>query len=471
MPFGLQTTTFGDMRALTTGIVVASFALAGCTTPAEYPVLQTGEPELTSGSLAFLGLDGNLYALLQDESTVRQITTDATADSLDLRYSGYAWVGEEIVFAAQLEPGRDNSSSRLSVAKPGERPRELFSQDGISPFFLYPSPDGERVGYLGGQRGEGGFVMASVNLQTGEKTVHGKGQPFYSAWSPDGTQLLTHVGMPTGRSTGSQLTLRQSSTDGFEGGIELDLTTGRFQAPAFAPDGESIAVVLADDEEGSGIHLLSSGGEDAGRIAPVRGSATLGWAPNGSQIAFIDGLVPAGTGLGGPLAVVGGSRRDPRLISRLAVAFFWSPDSTKLLYFEPFALQGGSGIGYRVGVYRAFDGESQIVATIRPAPEFVQQIIPFFDQYNRAYSVWAPDSRNVVLNTLAETNERVIMLMDTETSIEGDNFRVSYTPVQRQDESAANLGIITPEGVSFRPLFYGTVPFFSLVERSFSESQ
>lgn len=453
-------------------VVTATFVLASCASaPVEYPVLQTGEPELTSGSLAFLGPDGNLYTLLQDEDTVRQITTDATADSLDLRYSGYAWVGEQIAYVAQLEPGREDASSRFSVAQPGGDSRVLFSRDGISPFFLYPSPDGERVGYLGGQRGTGGFVMASVDITSGETTIHGRGQPFYSAWSPDGSELLTHVGTPTGRSTGSRLTLRDSATDGYDGGRVLDLVTGRFQTPAYAPNGESIAVVLANEEDGSGIHLLGADGSDAGRIASVNGAASLGWAPNGSQIAFIDGLIPAGTGLAGPLAVVGGSRRDPRLISRFAVAFFWSPDSTKLLYLEPFALEGGGQIGYRVGLYRSFDGESQIIATIRPAPEFVQQIIPFFDQYSRAYSIWAPDSRNVVLNTLAETGERVIMLVDTESSVGGDSFRVSFTPVQSQDESAANLGIIAPEGVSFRPLFYGTVPFFSLVERSYDETR
>jgi len=255
-------------------------------------------------------------------------------------------------------------------------------------------------------------------------------------------------------------------------GERLNLTTGRFQTPDFSPNGESIAVVLADETDGAGIHLLDREGEDAGRIASIRGAASLGWAPNGSQIAYIDGLVPAGTSLGGPLAVVGGSRREPRLLSRLAVAFFWSPDSTKLLYLEPFQLSEGSNqLGYRVGLYRTFDADSQIIATIRPAPEFVQQFIPFFDQYNRGYSIWAPDSRNVVLNTLASTGERVIILVDTESSINGESFRVRYTPVQEQDESAANLGVVVPDGVSFRPLFYGTVPFFSLQERSYSSSR
>ncbi len=447
-------------------------ALAGCATQAEYPVLQTGEPLLSSGSLAFLGPDGNLFALLQDESSVLQITDDASPDSLDIRYSGYAWVGERLVYVAQDQPGREEASARFSVATPGERPTQLFSEPGISPFFLYPSPDGSRVGYLGGQRGTGGFVMSSVDVETGERITHGRGQPFYSAWSPDGSRLLTHAGAPTGRTDGSQLTLRDADADGMDKGERLNLATGRFQTPDFSPNGESIAVVLADETDGAGIHLLDREGEDAGRIASIRGAASLGWAPNGSQIAYIDGLVPAGTSLGGPLAVVGGSRREPRLLSRLAVAFFWSPDSTKLLYLEPFQLSEGSNqLGYRVGLYRTFDADSQIIATIRPAPEFVQQFIPFFDQYNRGYSIWAPDSRNVVLNTLASTGERVIILVDTESSINGESFRVRYTPVQEQDESAANLGVVVPDGVSFRPLFYGTVPFFSLQERSYSGSR
>jgi Tol biopolymer transport system component len=451
-------------------VILGAALLMGCTTPAEFPVLETGEPALNSGSIAFLGLDGNLYTMLEGESTVRQITTDASADSLDLRYSGYAWIDEKIVYVAQLDPGRENARSRILIATPGDGSRELLTRDGIAPFFLLPSPDGQRVGYLGSQRGEGGYVMASVDIESGDTIVHGKGQPFYSAWSPDGSDLLTHVGRPTGQATGSSLTLRDSTLDGFEGGSRLDLITGRFQSPAYAPNGDSIAVVLTDREGRAGIHLLSAEGEDAGRIATTRGSTALGWAPNGSQIAFIDGVLPAGTALGGPLAVVGGSRREPRVISRFAIAFFWSPDSTKLLYLEPFAVEGSSQIGYRVGLFRTFGGDSQIIATIRPAPEFAQQIIPFFDQYNRAYSIWSPDSRNIVLNTLADTGERVIILMDTEVDFSDDTFRVSYTPVQDLDERSANLGILTPEGAVYRPLFYGTVPFFSRIERSVGEA-
>src|SRR5690606_28817841 len=38
----------------------------------------------------------------------------------------------------------------------------------------------------------------------------------------------------------------------------------------------------------------------------------------------------------------------------------------------------------------------------RPSAAFVTQYLPFFDQYSRSHSLWAPDSSAIVLPTLGE---------------------------------------------------------------------
>jgi hypothetical protein len=433
--------------------------LVGCMSPAaprrSYDVLESGLPRVDSGSLVFIGPDSNLYSIIEGEEQVRQVTTAASGDSLALRYSGYAWAGDEIVYMTQ-ERGEDGGvDTAMFRSTPTGVPERVFRQAGYAPFFLYPTLDGTRVGYLGSQAGIGGYVMGSVDLETGDRVVHGRGQPFYSAWAPDGESLLVHVGTPA---RGSRLSLQSidEADDQLPEVDRLALTAGFFQAPAYAPDGRSIAVVLEGSDGESGIHLLDPMGTDLGRLVSVRGSVSLGWAPNGSRIAFLDGVAPIGSNLAGPLAIIGRGNRSPRIVSSRAVAFFWSPDSTKLVFFEPASFEQGSRQvrGFRVGLYDSLTQDSRLVASIRPAPEFVAQFIPFFDQYIRAYTIWSPDSRLVVLNTLAVTGERLVAVVDTQANPQPRNFRVS-------NHDSSSFGITTPEGIPHRVLAFGTLPFFS----------
>ncbi len=460
------------IRKILFGVVIASVLLVGCATAVPYPVLESGPPLLESGSIVFTGIDGNLYVAESGRDVFIQLTRDATpasaatADgSSALRYPAYAWAADRVVYATQEYSASGDVSSTMFAVRPGDRARRLFSQDGLAPFFLYPTPNGDRVGYLGNEAGNPALLMGSVDLESREQVVHGRGQPFYSAWSPDGSSILTHVGNPLSRA-GSRLAL-QSVDDEWTAGhatIPLDLTAGYFQSPAYAPDGSSIAVVLRN-ESGAGIHLLGTGGENRGRLVQLRGSAgSVAWSPSGNRLAYIDGVYSRLGALIGRLFVARIGARSPRLVSETAIAHFWAPDGTRLLYFEPFVIGGSSGdqIGYRVAVYSLLDDSSRTIATIRPAPAFVRQIVPFVDQYETGYTLWSPDSRLVVLNTLAVNGQSVVHLVDTETLVAGDSFRVSYWTTQNRDGSA--LGLVPAEGIRARALAVGSLPFFSRSE-------
>ena len=339
-------------RNIIFGFVLVS--LIGCATAQPYPTFDAGTPDLEAGSLVFTGIDGNLYVATPAQPDLIRLTRNATPPGTDpessptLRYTGYAWVGDRVVYSTQEYSESTGISSTMYVVRPGGRARRVFSQAGLAPFFLYPNPGGSRVGYLGSEAGAPGLVMGSVDLETGVRIVHGRGQPYYSAWSPDGTSLVTHIGVP-GSGPGSQLALQRldGSADDLRPGYLSELAPGMFQTPAYSPDGSAIAVVLRVGES-SGIHLLGTDGGDLGRLVRLRGqAASLAWAPYGNRLAYIDGNYSRLGALIGQLSIVRPESRSPRIVSEAAVAHFWSPDGTKLLYFEPFAVAGGgrSGIG------------------------------------------------------------------------------------------------------------------------------
>lgn len=449
-------------------------SLAACAT-ASYPYISGGEPELEAGSIVFTGVDGNLYVASAASDEIVQVAGDA---SETLRYSAYTWAGEEVVFVAQEVTAEGRIASSISAVSPhrrgpGGRSRLLFEQRGLAPFFLNPTKDGRRVGYLGGQDGVGSFVMGSVNVETGERLIHGQGQPFYAAWSPDGSALITHIGAPVS-TRGSELGIQQVADltpfdptalvppDSDITEEVLALGTGSFQTPEYSPDGSRIAVVL-ESAESAGIHLLDSQGVDQGRLVALQGvSGSLSWNPNGTRLAYMDGFPTRFGALVGRLYIARLGANQPRLVSEAAIAHFWSPDGAKLLYFEPFVPPNSNQLGYRLGVYYLGEDQSRILATMRPSPVFASQIIPFVDQYERGYTIWSPDSRLVVVNTRASNGEEIIHLIDTESFAAANTFRIGYTPVQDRDSVA--LGIAVAEGVRHRPLTAGSLPFFNTVE-------
>lgn len=432
-------------------------------------MLETGEPEITSGAVVFGGMDGNLYATVGSGSLVR--LTDLVGARNDEAYGAYGWIGSRVVYATQAV-NDDSVTGTIYSVEPGGTTRRLVRRRGFAPFFLYPSPDDSRVAYLGSQSGESGYLMGSVGADGRRDVLHGIGQPFYAAWSPDSGSFLTHVGIPQS-SAGSSLTLQsvRALVAGDEAPAALEFETGSFQAPAFSPDGRSIAVALTV----GGINTIAiidrepGGGSGTGdvidlravtRVTPLDGTAAMAWSPDGRRLAYVDGQFSATGGIVGKLFTIDPETRRQELISERVTTFFWSPDGTRILFLEPYVVgdNRNAGLLYRVGVHRLGDIEPGYVAIMRPAQAFVRQIVPFFDQYHRAYTIWSPDSRMVVLNASGTDGTPVIHLVDVDALRSGSQFSVSFS---HRTQARPEDGLITEEGVRSRVLSYGTVPFFS----------
>ena len=56
------------------------------------------------------------------------------------------------------------------------------------------------------------------------------------------------------------------------------------------------------------------------------------------------------------------------------------------------------------------EGLPRKLATFTPAPSFLTQFLPFFDQYARSHRLWSPDGRALVLSTLDGGRRRLVVV-------------------------------------------------------------
>jgi TolB protein len=199
------------------------------------------------------------------------------------------------------------------------------------------------------------------------------------------------------------------------------------------------------------------------------GVAAMSWSPVDDQLAFISPPEQVRTYYG-PLRVMDAASGDVRVLSDdVVLAFFWSPDGRKIAYFTvaqvsesirhllPDPVEAARDGGYRahrsavddnelgeIGTDEELDalereadsgdqtgevdsnaelddapdlwlnlwvvdvatGEDALIATFEPIDVFVNQFLPFFDQYAKSHRIWSPDSRALVLPMLRTDAER-----------------------------------------------------------------
>jgi TolB protein len=387
-------------------------------------------------------------------------------------------------------PAFDPDGDRIAAIGTGDTAGTVSIFDGTSevvayrseaerPIYLYWSPDGRTLSFLAARAETGlGFWLAADGA---EPRLAGSGNPFYWAWNPDARSFLVHVGL-----TGDGSRLAFGSPDAGLSDEDLD-PPGWFQAPGIAPSGRYVAYGLAGPA-GSRRVVVASHPHVAGEVVRREfrhdGFAMLGWHPTQDLLAVMAPPQPAPHWFGpiqildaadGLLAVV---------VDDVALAFFWSPDGSKMAYVTPVPSDGGQRIAdapgadehgdvpshpgamedlvpsssvsnvlaSSTGTLRAvasariagaelaespgssarsssssstssgqpsliqqgpvefrlrvvhLDGASvdrvTTIATITPSPLWLNQFLPFFDQYALSHRVWSPASDALVVPVL-----------------------------------------------------------------------
>jgi TolB protein len=179
------------------------------------------------------------------------------------------------------------------------------------------------------------------------------------------------------------------------GGDTMALTApGLFQAPQWT-DGGLFHIGL----EGSTQRLLLTD-EDTRSLGEVRGRVIFTATHDGSRVAMASFSDQDGVSVAARPGWL--TQTEPVLPSnRLIVldvaagewetvtaepvaAFFWSPDGSRLLTL-------GRGDRELSVEWSVWDGELTGYGSFVPSPSFLQNLVPFFDQYAQSFTLWSPD--------------------------------------------------------------------------------
>jgi TolB protein len=330
------------------------------------------------GLLAVEDAAGSITTIRPDGTGRAEVSGPATAAG---RHTQAAWSpGGGLI--AWAEVGAERSA--IHVANPDGSDRRS-GETPFPPFYLAWSPDGTRIVALGSAEGGIGVLVATVAEDGLEVDSIEGGQPFYLDWSPGGERLLAHVG--------ADLLVEIDPGTGMRTAVP-DVTPGGFQAPMWLADGRRVfaergavrqAVVL-ETPDGARDRIVAFDGYvtfdlAAGRIA----FESAGGDPGVAVTAAVGAQpVPA---LPGVLTVLDlESGRSTTVSPDPVLAFEWSPDGTRLLYLTPLGDDGRMQ-------WNVWDGQSsQTFVAFTPSPVYLQDYLPFFDQYSRSHTAWAPSS-------------------------------------------------------------------------------
>ncbi len=251
-----------------------------------------------------------------------------------------------------------------------------------NPFYLYWSHDGTRLASL--RNGPIGLEFEVFDTTGPAPMVEftDTGAPYYFDWSPEGRDLVAHVG--TNR-------LDLLTADGYE---DIGPEPGLFSAPQWLSDGVLAPITRDSTQE----LVFVSGDGSVQTVLALEGNALFELESSSQRLLAIQMLTDTGDAVeaalqiaealpANELAVVNLSTGDVESVHDSPVAaFFWSPYGERLLFLTSTATAG-------VLQWQVWED-----GAVTPGPEFAPfrqwlgQFIPFFEQYSRSMSLWAPDA-------------------------------------------------------------------------------
>jgi len=302
--------------------------------------------------------------------------------------------------------------------------REIYFSNNETPFYLYWSPDSERLAFLANRsRNTMGLKIIAGDGASNSKLL-ATGTPFYWDWTDDGRQLLVHSG---------ELRRGDLALIDINGATQAAnlATPGAFQAPGIAPGGRYWG--FAEEADG-GLSALVVVDTQTGerRAYEQAGSLALSWSPTREQIAFTNGD-QEGHPFWGPLHLLDVPSGQSRLLSRQRVlAFFWSPDGRSIAFIT-ISDDEDNGVVARAEARRGArarlappaqrsqgllslsvvdvdTGQGLRLLDFEPTATYIAQFLPFFDQYALSHRIWSPASDALVLPVRQESGNVVLVI-------------------------------------------------------------
>lgn len=393
-----------------------------------------------SGGLAILGFPGGR----DDRSGPRLAVVDAAGALTWMdRFGGSptSYAQDGVVFGfptwspdgthiAAIGTGPDGGAVYVVRARqPNDPPTEpvvIYESPDRAPFYLYWTPDGRQVSFLTTEP-DGLALRVAPADGSGSAYVARAGAPMY--WSfIDPDTMLVHSG-----TSGPDAFFGEVGLDGspFAG---TDRAVGIFRAPAVSPDGRHRAYLAAGTDSIGEVVRESRDGTGTTRIR-VFGSGAVAFSPTGGALAFLAPdrpVSPAPPLPVGPLRILDPGAAEARtLFDGTVVGFFWSPtgreiaalsldgsdnsvtdagrntvvlaratlDRGSLAVVSPggHATEATTGVSLRLSFVTVANGAIRSERDVRLSDLFINQVLPFFDQYALSHRIWSPDGASIVL--------------------------------------------------------------------------
>ncbi len=410
---------------------------AGETASAE-PVTPEAAPEPISGRLAVVDNRSRLWTVASDGSDRRLLSGPGRF----YQFPSWSPAGNKIaVIGNDLEAGgvyvvADEEDSEI---------RQLYVDSTFRPIYLYWSPEGENVSFIANHSIGLALHMAPGAGDLASQLVATSPGTFFWDWMPDGSQVLVHTGFTARNSDNSRLAFVPLDDTGEP---EEIIQRGFFQAPAVAADGRYFSY---GNEDASGNRWLSIHDVDRDQQVEVvshQGVLAMGFSPTRPQLAFTSPSRPAESFFGALRLIDLENSETRTLESDPVLAFFWSPDGRSIAYLTPSAIDkpfdfddspvaglidrpakmgalgkamppsqdGNTRFGLAVSIVDVDSGDSRLLTVFEPSALFLNQFLPFFDQYAHSHRLWSPDSQALVLPMKNEQDRNFIVVVPVDGS-------------------------------------------------------
>ena len=345
---------------------------------------------------AYVAQDGHVYVVPLAGGDARRVSqiagqvageTTAGWEAPTGRWPTWSPDGARVAFVRLLVgPGDTLLVAQLwRVAHDGTDPRKVWEAPDQEPIYLAWSPDSASIAMLVQGAGDGFDLLVIDTTGSQPPRAVAKGSPFYFAWSADSKALLLHVGDSAARGASKPElgVLRLGPPDEYR---SLGIVPGSFRAPGWSADGRKIAFV-ADGPDGiPAVSLVSPEGGDITRVATATGQIAFALTPDGSRLAWSSRSEADRLAYDGLEVVSADGKRRARVTDERVMAFFWSPDATRIAYVT--IDQGGSTFGWNVADAEGHNPKR--LSTFTPTTDQIR-LLAFFDQYAISHGAWSPD--------------------------------------------------------------------------------